>query len=161
MGQVSLGSYAKSKNMWTWGRSSFCSQYQRFKDSCTHFLINLLIVHFGLSSISIHILVENARKFRESAPNQIPIFLKPPPRVGVSENVWFFKFERVDRANTRRKEQIYTSSVQRKGADYAARALKSMIQGARPNFPTFSENLGYEGHCWVYGQKTVRRLFRG
>jgi len=32
---------------------------------------------------------------------------------------------------------------------------------ARPNFPTFSENLGYEGQCWVYGQKTVRGLFRG
>ena len=47
-------------------------------------------------------LVKKARKFRESAPNQIPIFLKPPPRVGVSENVWFFKFERVDRANMRR-----------------------------------------------------------
>ena len=31
-------------------------------------------------------LVENARKFRESAPNQILIFGKPPPRVGVSEN---------------------------------------------------------------------------
>ena len=53
------------------------------------------------------LLVENARKFRESAPNQIPIFGKPPPRVGVSENVWFFKFERVDRANVRSKEQIY------------------------------------------------------
>ena len=53
------------------------------------------------------ILVENARKFRESAPNKIPIFGKPPPRVGVSENVWFFKLKPVDRANVRRKEQIY------------------------------------------------------
>ena len=34
-------------------------------------------------------LVENARKFRESAPNQIPIFRGGPPPVGVSENVWF------------------------------------------------------------------------
>ena len=34
-------------------------------------------------------LVENARKFRESAPNQIPIFRGSPPPVGVSENVWF------------------------------------------------------------------------
>ena len=47
-------------------------------------------------------LVENARKFRESAPNQILIFGEPPPRVGVSENVWFFKFKHVDRANVRR-----------------------------------------------------------
>ena len=50
----------------------------------------------------LYILVENARKFRESAPNQIPIFGKPPPRVGVSENIWFFKSKRVDRANVRR-----------------------------------------------------------
>ena len=42
-----------------------------------------------------------------SAPNQILIFVEPPPRIGVSENVWFFKFELVDRANMRRKEQIY------------------------------------------------------
>ena len=52
-------------------------------------------------------LVENARKFRESAPNQFPIFLKLPPRVGVSENVWFVKYESVDWANMRSKEQIY------------------------------------------------------
>ena len=38
-------------------------------------------------------LVENARKFRESAPNQILIFGEPPPQVGVSENVGFFKVE--------------------------------------------------------------------
>ena len=38
-------------------------------------------------------LVGNARKFRESAPNQIPIFEEPSPRVGVSEHVWFFKFK--------------------------------------------------------------------
>ena len=43
-------------------------------------------------------LVENARKFRESAPNQILIFGEPPHVVVVSENLWFFKFERVDRA---------------------------------------------------------------
>ena len=54
----------------------------------------------------ITLLVENARKFRESAPNQIPIFRGEPPPVGVSENVWFVKFERVDRANVRSKEQI-------------------------------------------------------
>ena len=54
----------------------------------------------GLNPCTI-ILVENARKFRESAPNQIPMFGKPPPRVGVSENVWFFKFKCVDRANMR------------------------------------------------------------
>ena len=48
------------------------------------------------------LLVENARKFRESAPNQILIFGEPPHGVVVSENVWFFKFERVDRANVRR-----------------------------------------------------------
>ena len=47
-------------------------------------------------------LVENARKFREIPPNQIPIFEEPPPRVEVSENIWFFKFEHVDRANMRR-----------------------------------------------------------
>ena len=41
------------------------------------------------------VLVENARKFRESVPNQILIFGEPPPRVGVSENVWFFKFKHV------------------------------------------------------------------
>ena len=46
----------------------------------------------------LYILVENARKFRESAPNQILIFGEPPPGVGVSENVWFFKFKRVYRA---------------------------------------------------------------
>ena len=50
----------------------------------------------------IYKIVENARKFRESAPNQIPIFGKPPPRVGDSENVWDFKFKLVDRANVRR-----------------------------------------------------------
>ena len=44
------------------------------------------------------ILVENARKFRESAPNQILIFGEPPPRVGASENVWFVKIKRVYRA---------------------------------------------------------------
>ena len=43
-------------------------------------------------------LVENARKFREIAPIQILIFGEPPPRVGVSENVWFFKFQHVYRA---------------------------------------------------------------
>ena len=37
------------------------------------------------------VLVENARKFRERAPNQIPSFKKPPPQVGVSENIWFFQ----------------------------------------------------------------------
>ena len=42
--------------------------------------------------------VDNARKFRESAPNQILIFGEPPPREGVSENVWFFKFECAYRA---------------------------------------------------------------
>ena len=42
-----------------------------------------------LTGGSILILVENARKFRESAPNQIPIFRGGPPPVGVSENVWF------------------------------------------------------------------------
>ena len=43
-------------------------------------------------------LVENARKFRESASNQILIFGEPPPRVGASENVWFVKIKRVYRA---------------------------------------------------------------
>ena len=37
----------------------------------------------------IQLLVENARKFRESAPDQISIFRGGPPPVGVSENVWF------------------------------------------------------------------------
>ena len=46
------------------------------------------------------IIVENARKFRESAPNQILIFGKPPPRVGALENVGFFKFKRVYWAST-------------------------------------------------------------
>ena len=46
--------------------------------------------------------ISGIHKFRENAPNQIPIFGEPPPRVGVSENVWFFKFKRVDRANMRR-----------------------------------------------------------
>ena len=46
-------------------------------------------------------LVENARKFRESAPNQILIFGEPPPRVGVLENVWVFKFKCADRVNMR------------------------------------------------------------
>ena len=43
-------------------------------------------------------LVENARKFRESAPNQILIFGEPPSQEGVPENVWFFKFKRVYQA---------------------------------------------------------------
>ena len=47
---------------------------------------------------SVSLLVENARKFRESAPNQILIFGEPPPRVGASENVWFVKIKRVYRA---------------------------------------------------------------
>ena len=57
-------------------------------------------------SSSIYKLVENARKFRESAPNQILIFGEPRPQVGVSENVWFFKFKRVDQAKTGRNQQI-------------------------------------------------------
>ena len=51
--------------------------------------------------------ISGTHKFRESAPNKIHIFGKPPPRVGVSENVWFFKFKHVDRANVRRNQQIY------------------------------------------------------
>ena len=63
----------------------------------------IIVVHIGSFTgiIFVHLsltLVENARKFRESAPNQILIFGEPPPRVGVSENVWFFKAKRVYRA---------------------------------------------------------------
>ena len=47
------------------------------------------------SPLSIYLLVENAQKFPVSAQNQILIFGEPPPQVGVSENVWFFKFKRV------------------------------------------------------------------
>ena len=57
----------------------------------------LLMLNGGSNKI----LVKNARKFRESAPNQILIFGEPPPRVGVSENVWGFKFKCADRANMR------------------------------------------------------------
>ena len=44
------------------------------------------------------LLVENARKFRESVPNQIVIFGEPCPQAGVPENVLFFKIKRVYRA---------------------------------------------------------------
>ena len=63
---------------------------------------DLLAKMCGTPDFAVYILlnrlVENTRKFRESAPNQILIFGKPPPRVGVSENVWFFKFKCEDRA---------------------------------------------------------------
>ena len=42
--------------------------------------------------------ITGIKKFRESAPNQILIFGEPPPRVVVSENVRFSKFECADRA---------------------------------------------------------------
>ena len=53
---------------------------------------------FTTLQIYITILVENARKFWESALNQILIFGEPPPRAGVSENVWVLKFKHVYRA---------------------------------------------------------------
>ena len=51
-------------------------------------------------------LLENARKFQESTQNQILIFGEPPPGVGVSENVWFFKVERVHRTGGNQNKQI-------------------------------------------------------
>ena len=49
----------------------------------------------------------------------------------------------------------YTSSVQRKGADYAARALKSMIQGLGQIFQLFLK-------IWVMkviAESMVKKLF--
>ena len=55
--------------------------------------------HFGDFALYYR-LVENARKFRESAPNQISIFRGGPPPVGIQKMFGFVWFKHVDRANT-------------------------------------------------------------